>query len=161
MLQEKEISSFLRQEVLKGIPIEAPGSAYATLCAAFPLMRIKNSKYHETALKVLTKLSEYLADHKQDLKFKKQVLEYLDALGLLVEKYEKENFSRESEKISGAEVLEFLMEQHDLKQSDLAKELGSQSIVSEILAGKRKLNNNQIAALSKRFGVSPAVFFPV
>jgi HTH-type transcriptional regulator/antitoxin HigA len=52
------------------------------------------------------------------------------------------------------------MEEHSLKQSDLSKELGSQSVVSEILSGKRRLNSQQVLALSKRFGVSPSAFFP-
>jgi HTH-type transcriptional regulator/antitoxin HigA len=37
-------------------------------------------------------------------------------------------------------------------------EIGSQGVVSEVLAGKRELNTRQIRALAKRFGVSPAVF---
>ncbi len=56
------------------------------------------------------------------------------------------------------EILRFFMEQHDLRQNDLAKELGSQSVVSEILAGRRELNARQVKALAKRFSVSPAVF---
>jgi HTH-type transcriptional regulator / antitoxin HigA len=161
MSESMEFIYFLNQEALKGIHIESPGPAYDRLCKIYPLQKIKVKSHHEAALKVLTKLSEYLSEHEPEAKIKKQVLNYMDALGLLVEEYEKEHFSRESEKISGSEVLEFLMEQHGLKQNDLTKELGAQSIVSEILAGKRKLNNNQIAVLSKRFGVSPAVFFPV
>lgn len=56
------------------------------------------------------------------------------------------------------EVLRFLMESNNLTQTDLKTELGSQSNVSMILAGKRRLTPRQIAALSKRFHVSPAVF---
>jgi HTH-type transcriptional regulator/antitoxin HigA len=49
------------------------------------------------------------------------------------------------------------MTQHGLKQSDLS-EVGSQGVVSEILAGKRELNLRQVRALSERFGVSVATF---
>jgi len=52
------------------------------------------------------------------------------------------------------------MEEHDLAQSDLP-EIGSQGVVSEILAGKRDLNVRQISQLAERFGVSPAVFMPI
>jgi HTH-type transcriptional regulator/antitoxin HigA len=52
------------------------------------------------------------------------------------------------------------MEEHDLTQSDLP-EIGSQGVVSEILAGKRDLNVRQIAQLAERFGVSPVVFMPI
>ncbi|MHA3903658.1 helix-turn-helix domain-containing protein [Castellaniella sp. WN] len=37
-------------------------------------------------------------------------------------------------------------------------EIGSQGVVSEILAGKRELNIRQVRALSERFGVSAATF---
>ena len=53
-----------------------------------------------------------------------------------------------------------LLEQHGLKQRDLAAYLGGESVVSEVLSGKRKLNATHIELLSKRFHVSPAVFFP-
>ena len=62
-----------------------------------------------------------------------------------------------SPEVSGADMLRFLMEQHGLRQSDLT-EIGGQSVVSEILTGKRSLNVRQIRILSKRFGVSPAAF---
>ena len=58
---------------------------------------------------------------------------------------------------NGVNALKFLMEHHDLKQTDL-HEIGSQSVVSEILTGKRELNLRQVRALSERFGVSAATF---
>lgn len=58
-----------------------------------------------------------------------------------------------------AQVLRFLMDQHGMKQSDLA-EVGSQGVVSEILNGKRALNVRQIGQLAEIFRVSPATFFP-
>jgi HTH-type transcriptional regulator/antitoxin HigA len=44
------------------------------------------------------------------------------------------------------------MEQHGLRQCDLP-EVGAQSVVSAVLAGKRALNLRQIQALSQRFSV--------
>jgi len=58
---------------------------------------------------------------------------------------------------SPRDMLRFFMEQHSLKPSDLP-EIGSQGVVSEILAGRRMLNTRQIAALVARFGVSAGVF---
>jgi HTH-type transcriptional regulator / antitoxin HigA len=55
-------------------------------------------------------------------------------------------------------VLAYLMEEHQLKQTDLAEELGGQSIVSAVLNNIRELNTRQVKALAKRFNVSPAVF---
>ena len=58
---------------------------------------------------------------------------------------------------SGLDGLKFLIDQHGLKQGELP-EIGSQGVVSEVLAGKRELNVRQIRALGKRFGVSTATF---
>ncbi len=79
----------------------------------------------------------------------------METLGTLIEAYEIQNISE----IKGSpnRVLQLLMEEHNLKQSDLP-EVGSQGVVSEILSGKRKLNIRQMKALSERFGISPAVF---
>lgn len=159
-MNASQLNLFLTQEAFKGVSIEMPGKIYSVLCQMFPLQRIKTKKNHSMGLNVLTKLSELLHEVKMQPTDKKQILNYMDALGLLVEEYEKRHFMVNLNTISGVEVLEFLMQQHLLKQSDLADELGGQSIVSEILSGKRKLNSQQILALSKRFGVSPSVFFP-
>lgn len=160
-MQALQLNHFLVKEALQDQPVEKPGPLYSTLCKTFPLHRIKNKNRHSSALAILTKLSEYLQNFRKISSHgKKQILDYMDALGLLVEEYEKKVFVKNLYDISGRDVLEFLMEQHSLKQNDLVDELGSQSIVSALLSGKRKLNSHQILALSERFGVSPAVFFP-
>jgi len=56
------------------------------------------------------------------------------------------------------DVLRSLMEEHELTQSDLP-EIGSQSLVSKIIKSERKLTATHIKKLSKRFHVSPSVFF--
>ncbi len=50
------------------------------------------------------------------------------------------------------------MQEHGLSQGDLP-EVGTQSVISEVLAGKRQLNVRHIRALSDRFGVPADVFF--
>lgn len=79
-------------------------------------------------------------------------------LTLLIERYEEQHYKVPT--AAPADVLRFLLDRHGLKQRDLAKDLGGESVVSEVLAGKRKLNAAHIEQLSKRFRVSPAVFFP-
>jgi Predicted transcription regulator containing HTH domain len=54
-------------------------------------------------------------------------------------------------------MLAFLMDQHGLRQSDLP-EVGTQSVVSEILSGKRQLNLRQARALAARFCVPLDLF---
>jgi HTH-type transcriptional regulator/antitoxin HigA len=80
-----------------------------------------------------------------------------EVLTLLVEAYEEERYPVRS--ASPVEVLKQLMDANNLRQKDLAPMLGSESVVSEVLSGKRELNKHHIEKLSKRFGVSPAVFF--
>ncbi|XLZ69764.1 transcriptional regulator [Massilia sp. SR12] len=69
-------------------------------------------------------------------------------VGLLIAEYETRHFS--SAHATPIDMLRFLMEQHELRQSDLP-EIGSQGVVSEILNGKRELNLRQARALAKRF----------
>jgi HTH-type transcriptional regulator/antitoxin HigA len=82
---------------------------------------------------------------------------FAELLTLLIEAYEEKRYPvRESSPVA---VLTELMQANDLRQKDLAPVLGTESIVSEILSGKRELNKTHIERLSKRFKVSPAVFF--
>lgn len=76
-------------------------------------------------------------------------------MGDLIKDYEAEHHPLPD--VTGIQALKFLMEQHGLKQTDL-RAIGSQGVVSEILAGKRDLNVRQIRLLSERFAVSPATF---
>jgi HTH-type transcriptional regulator/antitoxin HigA len=79
----------------------------------------------------------------------------VDIVGDLIADYESEH--QRLPEATGIEALKFLMVQHGLKQGDM-HEIGSQGVVSEILAGKRELNIRQVRALGTRFGVSPATF---
>jgi HTH-type transcriptional regulator/antitoxin HigA len=83
--------------------------------------------------------------------------EAIELMTLLVERYELEHYPIPD--AEPAEVLRFLLDQGGLSQRDIAPELGSESTVSLVLSGKRRLNRDHIARLSRRFNVSPAVFF--
>jgi HTH-type transcriptional regulator/antitoxin HigA len=85
-------------------------------------------------------------------------VEAIELLTVLIERYEEKRFALPD--ASPADVLRFLLSQHGLKQRDIAAELGGESVVSEVLSGRRRLNASHIEQLSKRFHVSPAVFFP-
>jgi HTH-type transcriptional regulator/antitoxin HigA len=82
---------------------------------------------------------------------------FMELLTLLVEAYEEKHYPIRS--ATPVEVLTELMTANNLRQKDLAPMLGSESIVSEVLSGKRELNKRHIEKLSKRFKVSPEVFF--
>ncbi len=83
--------------------------------------------------------------------------EAIELLTLLIERYESERYPVPD--ADPTDVLRFLLDHNGLTQRDIAAELGSESTVSLVLAGKRKLTRDHIARLSRRFHVSPAVFF--
>jgi HTH-type transcriptional regulator/antitoxin HigA len=85
--------------------------------------------------------------------------DYLDVLSDLVHKYEAEHDPIAP--VPDAEMVRFLLESNEMAQAQLAQRSGiAESTISEILAGKRKLSRRHIAAFSRIFHVSPAVFFP-
>jgi HTH-type transcriptional regulator / antitoxin HigA len=55
-------------------------------------------------------------------------------------------------------ILRFLMEQNDLRQSDLLPIFGSRGYVSDVVNGKRAISKTHAKALGKMFHVSPDVF---
>ncbi|MCE2396075.1 transcriptional regulator [Candidatus Poribacteria bacterium] len=79
----------------------------------------------------------------------------IDTLGTLVKDYEDRNIPEPD--VDPIDCLRFLMEEHNLKPSNLP-EMGNQEVVSDILSGKKPLTVTQIKVLSERFNVSPAVF---
>jgi HTH-type transcriptional regulator / antitoxin HigA len=83
--------------------------------------------------------------------------ELAELLTLLIEDFESKRYKLPRAK--PVEILRFLMDQHGLKQKDLADVFGTRSIVSEVLSGKRKLNREHIQRLSQRFRTSPEAFF--
>lgn len=156
-LAEKLINQ-MTEEVFTGVKTKPAGMAYQALCLIFPLLEIKSKPHHKAAIEVITGLVNYLNSHgKQSRRFVSEIENYLGTLSALVEKYEQDIFSFNSQ-TNGADILEYLMKSHHLKQTDLSEEVGGQSVVSQILQGKRELNVRQMRALAKRFNVSPAVF---
>jgi HTH-type transcriptional regulator/antitoxin HigA len=111
---------------------------------------ITSDRQHEQYLSVLDKLASKGNPTNEEEK-------YAEVLLTLIEAYEEEHHSLPE--ASPVEVLRALMDANDLRQKDLASIFGSESIVSEILHKKRDLNKGHIEKLSKRFHVSPAVFF--
>ena len=111
-------------------------------------------------------------DHQEALLLMDELIEDYDANLLLIDvlwakihSYEEEalefqdfNASIES-KDAGASMLRCLMDQHNLTMSDFKNEIGPKSSVSMICSEKRSLTKEHIGKLSKRFEISPALFF--
>lgn len=81
----------------------------------------------------------------------------IELLTLLVEDFESKHYV--VPEAGPLDIVRHLMEAHGLRQKDLADVFGTESIVSDVLNGKRNLTKEHIRKLSKRFNVSPAVFF--
>lgn len=111
---------------------------------------ITSERQHEEYLAVLDKLASKERPTSEEEK-------YAEVLLTLIEAYEEEHHAIPN--ASPVEVLRVLMEVNGLRQKDLAPIFGTESVVSEVLRKKRELNKNHIEKLSKRFRVSPAVFF--
>ncbi len=115
-----------------------------------PLLTIHTEADYDRAVQRLNEFLDEIGDNEAH-----PLYGFLDTLGTLIHVYEEKHFPESD--VSGIEMLRYLMEEHDLAQSDLP-EIGSQGVVSEILNGKRELNVRHIRALAARFHVSPAVF---
>jgi len=84
--------------------------------------------------------------------------DYLNVLGTLIAEYEQT--LEPLPDISGVELLEVLIAEQNLRQKDLVPIFKTESIVSDVLHGRRKLTVEHIQKLAEFFHVSPAVFFP-
>jgi HTH-type transcriptional regulator/antitoxin HigA len=83
--------------------------------------------------------------------------DYLDVLSNLVEAYETEIIPMRQ--VGDAELLRFLIEHKSVTQTETAAGAGiSESTISEVLAGKRKLNRGQITKLARYFNLNPGAF---
>ena len=79
-------------------------------------------------------------------------------LGRLVEDYEFKARLGLAKRFTPRETLQHLVEDLGLKQADLIDVFGSQSIVSEVLQGRRKINLTQARRLAARFRLTVGLF---
>jgi HTH-type transcriptional regulator/antitoxin HigA len=128
-----------------------PPPTYFRLVRAFPLTHIRDGAHLAEAQAVIDRLLRRDLDEGEEA--------YLDVLTDLVEAYESANVPIPD--APEGDVLRELMAANRLSQPALARAVGiAQSTVSAVLNGRRSLTRAQVEALSRRFGVSPAVFFP-
>ena len=126
-------------------------TAWQGLNKLVPLGAITSERNYKRRVQVMDELLNRIGANESH-----RLMPLLDLVSQRIEIYEAEH--QTLPEASPAAVLAYLMGEHNLRQTDLAEELGGQSIVSAILNGKRKLNTRQVKALAKRFNVSAAVF---
>ena len=123
---------------------------YAELLARTLPSVIHSEKENERYLAMLEEL-----DEKGKLTSAEQRLAEL--LTLLIENFEDKAYALKPAK--PIDVLNELIEANSLRQKDLVDVFGTPSIISEVLNRKRGLTLEHIKKLSRRFHVSPEVFF--
>jgi HTH-type transcriptional regulator/antitoxin HigA len=129
----------------------AVSPAYSALLVRFPPRVIRSEEQNEGYIQALYELEQ------SQSAWTPEQAELADLLTLLIENYEEQNY--QLPKSSPLEMLQFLMDQHGLKQKNLLDVFGTRSIVSEVLNSKRELSKEHIRRLSARFRVSPELFF--
>ena len=82
---------------------------------------------------------------------------YAQLLVMLIKAYEDRRYR--IGRATPLQVLKELVEANDLQHKDLIPAFGSKSAVSDALSGRRPFSKRHILNLSRRFHVSPAVFF--
>jgi HTH-type transcriptional regulator/antitoxin HigA len=145
---EKKLQPFeepLKSELLKWLYLHLPPQ---------PIAR---KKVHHAYAEAISILMRELQEGSLDPSNREAVKRYLDAVITFIEDFEKETLSIGT--VTPEEMLRFLMEQNQLTQYDLAREVGGQSVVSNILRGKRRLTREHIERLSRRFHIRPATFY--
>lgn len=124
-----------------------------------PPRPITGKKMHRAYARVVSILMQERGLEGLHDTYRAAITQYLESVVPFLETYEKKTFP-----VKGAtpeQVLAFLMEQNHLTQYDLAKDLGGQPVVSDVIHGRRQLTRQHIERLSKRFSVNPATFYPI
>ena len=82
----------------------------------------------------------------------------IELLERLVDDYDEWRMKGHMEGLQPLALLKHLMEEGGLKQVDLVDCCGSQSVVSAVLAGKRRINSEHARRLARRFGLPLSMF---
>lgn len=128
--------------------------SYLELVREFPLVPIKTDGDYDEAIAFLRRLA--IGDEESLDRGQKA---YLEALTQFVGDYEDSRFRTRARRMSPLKALKYLMKSNGMKAVDLGGVLGSRSLASQILNGKRALSKAHIRALADRFKVDPGLFF--
>lgn len=127
----------------------AAEEAYIALVRVFPLVSIRDEAHLAEALSIVDALigkpERTLAEEA-----------YLGTLTDLVETYERAHVVIPP--TTGVDALRYLMDENRLSQADLVPIFGTASVISEVLAGKRRLSLSHTTRLAAYFGLPADVF---
>ncbi|MCL2648989.1 MAG: hypothetical protein FWD61_18655 [Phycisphaerales bacterium] len=126
---------------------------YAALVHGFPPRPIHSEKQYDATVEVMNKLAV-----RDENTLSPAEIDYLDALALFVELYDREHHPIPEDKRTPLDRLKYLMEESDMKTADLGRLLGNQSLASKIMLGKRQLSKTHIRKLADHFDLMADYF---
>jgi HTH-type transcriptional regulator / antitoxin HigA len=124
---------------------------YKDLLFEYQPRLIKTEHENEQALLVIEKLM-HLSDRTPEQN------ELYELLVVLVERFEQ-GFYQPSQESNPLSMLLFLMDQRDMKPSELVDVFGSQSAVDDVIAARVLINRSNANLLAKLFHVDASFFF--
>jgi HTH-type transcriptional regulator / antitoxin HigA len=124
---------------------------YKDLLCEYQPKLIKTEQENEQALMVIEQLM-YLSEKTPEQN------ELYELLVVLVEKFEQD-FYQPSQDSNPLSMLLFLMDQRDMKPSDLVGIFGSQSMVNNVISGKILIDRSKAESLAELFHVDAKFFF--
>jgi HTH-type transcriptional regulator/antitoxin HigA len=126
---------------------------YLKLIRRCPLRPIRSDEDLDRAIAMVDTLGARIKELTPDER------DYLDVLADLVEKYETARYPEPE--VDPLAMIRELIAARCITQADVARETGiAESMLSEILKGKRPMGRKTIETLSRFFHVDPGVFFP-
>ena len=132
------------------LDIDAITAHYQALTKLVPLKAIATEAEYRRAVAALNELLDAGGANERD-----PLAGLVDTLGEMIESYEARVHPMPEARPRDA--LAFLMEQHGLKQTDLA-DIAPQGTISAILTGRRDISKQLARKLAKRFAVPVGVF---
>lgn len=123
---------------------------YKELLVNYQPKIIRNEQENEKALAIVEELM-----HRSNRTLEEN--ELYELLIILIEQFEQKHYSP-GQASTPHSMLLFLMEQKEIKESELVGVIGSKKIVCEIVSGKREISKVQAKALGDFFQVDFSLF---
>lgn len=122
--------------------LKTPSTYYLELITSFPPHSIKS----EVELIATQARINFILDKGQ---LNQDERDYIKILGMLVDEYEEKH--EPMPKIKGIELLKALLEETNLQPKDLVTIFGSETIILDVLQGKKQMTEEQAQKLNSSF----------
>lgn len=144
------MSTATREPRRKGRAVHAD---YLRLVRAFPLRPLRSDREYDAAAAVLDKLAV-----RPEGSLTPGERDYFDTLTLLVAAYDDAKFRIETTGLRGVDMLKYLMEQAEMRTTELGTLIGNRGLASLILNGRRAMSKAHIRLFADHFRVEPSLF---